>query len=226
DNPTDRIDDNHTAWRFLPTTDYRSVLQALPPVLKLAAMSVDTLPEALAQLWELAQSDERPTNQHPEHALRALRELAAFGLAKPVWFNDQIVDIASTWFVDGQRLSPFEVFEPMLATEGEESSARGHTITFQPYSLNPQSVMPVRQRVIDIAFEELGSSNLRRSGAAAEFLKSAVRYPTGLFGRSVSSGERDEWTPGFVTTIDRLGTIAATNVLDPAVLVSIRHALH
>ncbi|MGW5385146.1 helix-turn-helix domain-containing protein [Nocardia sp. NPDC003963] len=226
DNPTDRFDDNHTAWRFLPKTDYRSVLQALPPVLKLAAMSVGTLPEALAQLWELAQSDERPTNQHPEHALRALRELAAFGLAKPVWFNDQIVDIASTWFVDGQRLSPFEVFEPMLATEGEESSARGHTITFQPYSLNPQSVMPVRQRVIDIAFEELGSSNLRRSGAAAEFLKSAVRYPTGLFGRSVSSGERDEWTPGFVTTIDRLGAIAASNVLDPAVLVSIRHALH
>lgn len=226
DNPTDRLDGEHAAWRTFLATDYSSVLQALPPALKLAAMNEATLPEALNQLWELAQRDERPINQHPEHALRALRDLVEFAVAKPIWFNDQILDIASTWFVDGQRLSPFDVLEPMLATEGEDSRLRGHTITFQPYSLNPQSIMRVRQRLIDLAFEELASSNLRRSAAAAKILKSAIRYPTGLLGRPVSSDEREGWTPGFVETIERLGAIAAAGGLDPAVVVSIRDALY
>ncbi|WP_156415693.1 helix-turn-helix domain-containing protein [Terrabacter sp. Soil811] len=226
DNPTDRLDGEHAAWRAFLATDYSSVLQALPAVLKFAAMDPDTLPEALNQLWELAQRDERPTNQHPEHALRVLCGLAEFGVTKPIWFHDQIVDVASTWFADGQRLSPFDVLEPMLATEGQDSTFRDHTITFQPYSLNPQTIMRVRQRVIDLAFEELGSPDLRRAGAAANFLKSALRYPTGLFGRPVSSSERDGWTPGFVQTIERLGAVAAAGGLDPAVLVSIREALY
>ena len=226
DHPTDRLDGEHTFWRSYFTTDYSSVLQALPPALRLAAMNVHTLADALNQLWELAQGDERPTNQHPQHPLRVLRELAELRMAKPIWFNDQIVDIASAWFTDGQRLSPFDVLEPMLATEGEDSSFRGHTISFQPYSLDPQSIVRVRQRVVDLAFEELGSSDRRRSGAAAKFLKSALRYPTGLFGRPVSSSERDGWTPGFVETIERLGAVAAGGSLDPAVLVSIRDALH
>lgn len=225
DNPTDHLDGEHTAWSTFLAIDYSSVLQALPPALKFAAMNPDTLPDALNQLWELAQGDERPTNQHPEHAVRVLRELARFGVAKPVWFNDQIIDVASAWFADGERLSPFDVLEPMLATEGEDSSVRGHTITFKPFSLNRQSIMRVRQRVIDLAFEELRSSDLRRSGAAAKFLKSALRYPTGLFGRTVSSSEREEWTPGFVSTIERLGAIAGVG-LDPAVLVSVRDALY
>jgi hypothetical protein len=152
--------------------------------------------------------------------------VAKFGLAKPILFNSRIIDIVSTWFVDGQRLSPFEVLEPMLATEGDDSRFRGHTITFQPYSLDPTSVMKVRQRVIDLAFEELKSPDRRRAGAAVKLLKSALRFPTGRFGREVSGSERDEWTPGFVDTIERLGAGAATRTLDPAVLVSIPYALY
>ncbi|WP_165350471.1 helix-turn-helix domain-containing protein [Xylanimonas protaetiae] len=226
DNPTDRLDSEHAMWDGYMADDYNSVLQALPPALRFAAMNAETLPEALKQLWELAQGDERPTNQHPEHPLRILGQLAEFGVTKPIEFNDQIVDIASTWFADGQRLSPFEVLTPMLATEGHEAGFRGHTITFQPYSVNPDSVMRVRQRVIDLAFQELESFDLRRSGAAAKALKTALQYPTGLFGRTVSADERDRWTPGFVETIDRLGAAVAAGRLDPAVVVSVRDALH
>ena len=210
DNPTDHLSEEHSAWRNYLATDYSEVLQALPPALKLSAMTMATLPEALSQLWELAQGDLRTTNPNPEHPLRVLRELAEFGLEKPVMFNSRIVDLVSTWFADGQKLSPFEVLEPMLATEGDDSRFRGHTITFQPYSLNPSSVMRVRQRVIDLAFSELKSPDLRRSGAAVKLLKSALRFPTGSFGRAVSAGERDEWVPGFVDTIERLGNAAAT----------------
>lgn len=106
-------------------------------------------------------------------------------MAKPVLFNNRIVDIVSTWFDDGQRLSPFELSEPMLATEGDDSRFRGHTITFLPYSLDPTSVMKVRQRIIDLAFEELKSPDRRRAGAAVRLLKSALCFPTGRFGREV-----------------------------------------
>lgn len=225
-NPTDRLDGEHAAWRGLLSVDYGTVLEVLPPVIKHAALTEATLPEALAQLWELAQGDGRPTNPHPSHPLRVLCELAEFGVAKPIWFNEMVVDIASTWFVDGQRLSPFDVLETMLATEGDDSTVRGHTITFQPFALNPQSVMRVRQRVIDLAFEELDSSDLRRSGAAAKLLKSAMQLPRGTFGRKVSDDERAGWIPGIVETIDRLGTRAAAGGLDPAVLVAVRDALY
>jgi transcriptional regulator with XRE-family HTH domain len=226
DNPTDHLSDEHRAWKLYLATDYSGVLQALPPALKLAAMTLATLPEALSQLWELAQDDDRPTNPNPQHPLRILSELAEFGLAKPILFNNRLIDVVSTWFVDGQRLSPFEVLEPMLATEGDDSRFRGHTITFKPYSLDPTSVMKVRQRIIDLAFEELKSPDRRRAGAAVKLLKSALRFPTGRFGREVSASERDGWTPGFVDTIERLGAAAATRTLDPAVLVSIRDALY
>jgi transcriptional regulator with XRE-family HTH domain len=225
DNPTDRLDGQHAAWRSLLTADYSRVIEALPSAIKLAALTEETLPGALSQLWELAQGDARPTNPHPSHPLRVLRELAEFNVGKPIWFNNLIVDIASTWFADGQALSPFDILEPMLATEGDDSTVRGYTITFHPFALKPQSIIRVRQRVIDLAFEELDSPDLRRSGAAAKLLKSAVQLPTGTFGRQVSEEERAGWVPGILETIDRLGTKAAAGGLDPAVLVAVRDAL-
>jgi predicted transcriptional regulator len=225
DNPTDRLDGEHGEWLGLLQLDYRTVLESLPTAIKPAALTVETLPVALAQLWELAQGDDRPTNPNPNHPLRVLCELAEFGVTKPIWFNDLIVDVVSGWFEDGQRLSPFDVLEPMLATEGDDSTLRGNTITFTPFGLNPQSVMRIRQRIIDLAFEELESGDLRRSGAAAKLLKSAMQFPHGRFGRAVSNAERDSWTPGIVATIDRLGTRAASGGLDPAVLVAVRDAL-
>ena len=224
DNPTDRLSDDHRAWRPYLASDYSEVLRALPPTLKLAAMTLDALPKALGQLWELARQDDRPVNPHHDHPLRVLRELAGFGAAKPLVFNHRIIDVAATWFEDGQTLSPFEVLEPMLATEIEDSRFHGHTVTFQSYSLSPASVTTVRQRVIDLAFEELHSPDRRRAGSAARFLKSALQAPTGTFGREVSAQERDGWTPGFVDTIERLGAAAAR--VDPAVLVAIRDAVY
>jgi len=76
EKPTDHLADEHSAWEPYIAKDYRTVLQALPPALKLASLTLTTLPEALSQLWRLAQKDDRPLNPNPEHPLRALRELA------------------------------------------------------------------------------------------------------------------------------------------------------
>jgi transcriptional regulator with XRE-family HTH domain len=226
DHPTTEISKDHSIWSVLASPTYLDVLHELPPALKLAAMNFETLGEALTQLWELAQADERPTNPHPQHALRVLREIAEFDVSKPLAYNMAVIETVTTWFADDLRVSPFEVLEPMLATEGDDSSLRGHTITFRPFPFIPTSVMPVRQRVIDLAFEEIRSPNLRRAAAAVSLLKAALRYPSGTFGREVTREERDGWTPGIVETIQRLGALGASGSVDPAIHIGIRDALY
>lgn len=226
DNPTSELADEHQILSIFRPYTYEEVLHELPPVQARAALNFETLPEALSQLWELAQIDQRPTNQYPGHALRVLRDIAEFESGKPLEYNHAVIDTVQGWFRDGLRVSPFEVLEPMLATEGNDSSMRGHTITFRPFAFVAANVRPLRQRVIDLAFDEITSADLRRAACAVDALESALRPPTGTFGREVDSDERERWNPEFVATIDRLGVFAATGALDPTILVAIRKALH
>lgn len=226
DHPTSHISEENQVWKVFTPPSYIDVLHELAPALKMAAMNFVTLDEALAQLWELAQADQRPTNPHPGHSLRVLAETAEFDICKPLDYNHAVIDTVQTWFDNDSRISPFQVLEPMLATEGDDTSLRGHTLTFRPYPFIAASVMPVRQRVIDLAFDEITSQDLRRAAAAVALLKAALRYPSGTFGRHVTPEERNAWTPGFIDTIQRLGNVGATPNLDPAILVAIREALH
>ena len=226
EHPTEHVEEEHAGWAALLSADYSNVLEALPAALKSAALNADTLPEALAQLWMLAQADDRHDRSRPGHSMRVLKELAEFALTKPLWFNSIVIDVVATWLADGQRISPLEVLEPMLATEADSFSVRGNTILFKPFSIRASAVMAHRQRVIDLAFAELRTGDLLRAGAAAKLLKSALQFPVGRFERQVSAEERDAWTPGIVDAIEELGRVAASGSLDPAVLVSVRDALY
>jgi transcriptional regulator with XRE-family HTH domain len=225
DNPTDRLSSEHAVWGSFYRPTYRDVLNAIPPMLKGAAYTFELLPKALDLLWELAITDERSTNQFPDHALRVLRDLAEFELGKPAEYNAAIVDAATEWFANDQETSPFSVLEPMLATEGSRQTYQDFTITFQPFSLNVAAVTPLRDRVISLALSEAKCGDVRRAVAGVHILESALRYPSGMYGRPVSDDERDQWTPGFVSTIERLGEVVAS-ACDPAVIVAIRKALH
>ena len=139
------------------------VIPGGPPARPAVAYNFGSKSEACELLWPLAQLDGRPTNQHPEHPLRVLRDLAEFGVSKPIAYIEAIIDIASRWFADGQQLSPFDVLEPILATEGSAQSYSDHTISFRPYALNVEAVLPLRQRHLDLAFAESRSADLRRA---------------------------------------------------------------
>lgn len=227
DNPTDEVADSHSAWVYLNKPSYQDVRNAMPPMLKAAAYNLETLPEALNLLWELAQNEARSTNQHPDHAVRIIKDLAAYEIGKPPAYNDAVVDVASAWCAGTtQHLSPFDVLEPLLATEGTRQTYQEYTLTFQPFPLNVDVVNPIRQRVLALAMQEVRTEEVRRAVAGIQCLESSLRYPTGMHGRPVSSEERDRWTPGFVDTIQQLGTIAAEVDLDPVVLVAMRTALN
>jgi hypothetical protein len=196
-------------------------------MLKAAAYTFDTLPEVLNLLWELSRHDARPTNQFPDHPMRVLRDLAEFEIGKPAAFNDAVVNVASEWFSSTTPdVSPFDVLEPMLATEGTRQTYQEYTFTFQPFPLNVDVVTPLRQRIIQLAMQEAQSEDVRRAAAGLQCLGSALDYPHGMYGRPVSNEERERWTPGFVDTIQQLGGVATAHDLDPVGLVEIRNTLN
>jgi transcriptional regulator with XRE-family HTH domain len=225
DNPTAELSTEHKIFALFGPPSYDEVMFALAPIIKNAAYTFDSLPPALEQLWELAQRDVRPTNQFPEHPLRVLRDLAEFESGKPLEYNEKVLDVASHWFDASYAVSPFRVLEPLLATEGSSQTYRDFSITFQPYALNIKAVMPLRQRVIDLAISEAKTTDLRRATTAVLTLEGALRYPTGMYGRPVTLEESTRWTAGFVTTIEALGEVVAGNP-DPVVAIAIRKAVN
>jgi transcriptional regulator with XRE-family HTH domain len=226
DNPTNDPGDTSARWTFVGVPTYGDVLHDLVAMLKPAAYTLDTLPAVLEMLWELAQDDQRSTNQHPEHPLRVLAELAGFELTKPVAYNEAVLDVASGWFADTNSVSPFEALKPLLATESSSQSYQNYTLTFRPFALNAEVVMPLRRRVIAVALHEMQQAHVGRAVAAVGCLEASLHYPHGMFGREVSIEERERWTPSFAATIQQLGSVALENELDPAVLVAVRKALN
>lgn len=226
DNPTDDPGPEDPSWPYLGVPTYQHVLNDLPAALKHAGYTFDSLPGALELLWQLAQNDDRPTNQITDHPRRVIADLAEFQLGKPIEYNNAVVDIATTWFDSATKISPFDVLRPILATEGSRQTYQQYTLTFQPFALNVDVVHPIRERVIQLALAELGHDDVRRAAAAADTISAALHYPIGMFGRGIADDERKAWTPGFVDTIHRVGTFLGGANPDSVVLVAIREALN
>ena len=81
--------------------------------------------------------------------------------------------------------------------------------------------MKTRQRVIDIAIDELGSCDLMRSSADAKALIEAVKLPQSYFDKPVPLDELEKWIPNIVNTINRISERISTLDVDPFVLVEL-----
>jgi hypothetical protein len=195
------------------------------PVLQNVAYHVKFLRPALDRLWALAQDDRRPTNQHPEHPLRVLQGIADLRTGKPFLYIDAVIDAAEDWLTTPSRLSPFDVIEPILAVEGSDEVSLDMTLTFHPFGIDPVSVRPVRQRVVDLAFTQAESPDIPSAVRAIKTLKQAIRGPIRMFNRQVTDSERERWALVFLPIIERLGQLGADPDRDPAVRLAIREAL-
>jgi hypothetical protein len=208
---------------------YRDVLRELPKVLEDIGNNLNHLPTAADTLWELAHRDGRPTNQYPYHPIRILSALAAYGVAKPIEFQNIMIDKVKRWLLREDlsewSYSPFEILKPLLETEVEVRRSDGLSITLQGLPVKVTVVTDIRARVLDLAFAEAHSKDPRRAVAAVKTIQESIRYPSGKFGRPVAEEERDHWTPLFAETINRLGQLGAERDLDPAVYVIIDRTL-
>src|SRR6266508_3534037 len=96
-NPTETVEKIDHPLSDMLRTGYNVVLEEIPAVLENVGYHLDQLPAVVDVLWDLARHDTRPTNQHPHHPMRVLSELAAYGVAKPVAFQETLVDAAQRW---------------------------------------------------------------------------------------------------------------------------------
>lgn len=225
-HPTPEVGTTDSALLDLYPPSFAQVLHAMPALLQAIAHNMDWMHEACDLLWQLAQVDDRPTNPNSEHPIRVLRDLAEYDPAKPLAYNIAILDIASRWFEPGQAVSPFEVLDPLLATEGSSQSYNAYTLTFRPYAINAETVEPVRQRVVEMAFDEIRLPDVGRAAAGVRAIESSLHYPRGTFGRVVPEDERNRWTPGMLATIEELGLLLQDPDVDPAIAVAIMRPLH
>ncbi len=229
ENPTDVVEEIDHPLASLYPSDYREVMRELPNLLENIGYNLDHLPPVVDILWDLARYDARPTNQHPNHPIRILSELAAYGIGKPRVFQKILIDAVQRWLeredLEDWAYSPFEVVRPLLATEAEVRRSDGLSITLQSLPVKVDAVKDLRERILDMAFAETKSEDPKRAVEAVKTIEASITYPSGLFGRPVPDEERDRWTPLFVETIERLGRLAAEEGLDPAVSVTIDQAL-
>lgn len=231
ENPTDTLEDleDQPLLRAYPPT-YHDVVKELPSVLRAVAYNMAQQRPAMDILWALAATDGRETNRYPEHPIRVLRSLAEFHGAKPLTYNQVVIDVATSW-LETDRLeeggpSPFDVLEPMLATEGSEDSSDGSAIRFTPYLINPEVVLPCRNRILALALKELASPEIWRATRALKAIEASLRLPMGMFGRHVTGDERQKWVPLFVETLDSLRDTLSTMSVDPVIAVAVRQSLH
>ncbi|MCZ8377644.1 helix-turn-helix domain-containing protein [Mycobacterium sp. CPCC 205372] len=224
DNPIDEeVPETEAAWTFRQT--WRHVLDEITPVLRGASYTIETFAAACGMLWSLAQSDRRAEHQYPNHPLRVLRDLASYAPEKPIAYNQVALELAESWSEEESQLSPLAPIEGLVATEGSTQTYRDRTLSFHPYAIRKDVVLPIRRRAIDLALREIRSGHNRRAVAGAQFAERALRYPTGEFGRTVSNDERSSWNSDFLQTIKGLRDALHEN-LDPVVSVAILEALH
>lgn len=230
EEPTERRDpeDGYVASLLGQPYTYRSVLDEVPPLLAGAALHIDHVAEAAELLWKIAR-DEPHSRGSRRSAGQTLQDLAALEPAKPVEYVEVIVDRALSW-LDGTQgsvgaFSPFDVLEPILATEGHTTEFTGRQFSMRPFSISAPAVEALRLRIVDACFSKLQPEvNLSVALRALKLLEQATRAPSPILGHEPDAEDQAAWEPGIGRTIERLETVARSGV-DPVVLVGLRRAL-
>jgi transcriptional regulator with XRE-family HTH domain len=209
----------------------QDVRDAATPVLRVAAYDPEALPEAADLLWELARGDARHPNQHPSHALRIISELASFDYRGVTTFQQALPAIVERWLLrrqrEGDAHDPLIVLKSLLATDGHQEIWDARALTFRPFLVNPHApaVAELRSRVIDLAFGQLTSPDLRRAVAAAQTIGAALASPRGGFGLEIKRQHLTPWAEQFNGTLTRLRDTIRAHPPAPVVAVALRDEL-
>lgn len=213
----------------LPVGRNSDVRHALAPVAERVCYSPAFLPGAMNLLKDLVALDPpRPKHDADGDPAKILRKV--FDFSRPLDYLTLALDTAMGWLEDSEvsdvdRALVAEIVAPLLATEGSEDRVDGVALHFFPYSVNLAAVETLRRRVINWALEELQSSEPTRVARSIDMLKDALRYPSGMFGRSVWQQELDEWIPDFLATLKAIERLVITQPNKTTIL-AVRDILH
>jgi hypothetical protein len=148
-------------------------------------------------LWRLGRDDARPMNQHPNHPVRLLAELAGYDLGKPLYVSEAVFDAAVGWLAlpdahDYVR-SPLDVLDALLAKKILNRSSDGISVTLRSVSINAISTRPLRDRVLSELEKILRDGTAKAAVRGVTSLDHALRDPLPYFGQTIDSAEKVAW---------------------------------
>lgn len=210
---------------------YSQVLEALPPLISLAAHYWPTVSQALDLLWALGKRDERMINPHPAHGIRQLQELVGYSLQRDSWMQDEALHAMERWLGEAgwamHLHSPLIVAEAVLATEmidhAPTPDRRGVVLT--RYEVPAAFTMDLRLRAISLIAKVARSSDKRERHQALAVLLGALHCQNGTLGHEVTKDEEAAFGTQFSSILDVLEEMVRS-CDDPVAMVLIRTRLH
>jgi hypothetical protein len=201
------------------------VRRALPELLGSIALTPRFLPEALDLLWQLGSKDTRRLPPNTDHALRQIQSLASYEL--PLLFPRAVLKLAERALQDDTDClaqSPLEMLEPLLARECEITRAVDTGIQISAFPISAKATADIRAAIRAILIAQATKGGSRDRVIAARLLSEALVPPLGVFGRSVSEAELEEWHEDQLANLDAVETVMK-NTEDPHVRLNLRTTL-
>lgn len=192
-----------------------AVEHALASVVADAAVyNADVLEQVLDILWSLAQHDDRPPAQNPQHPLRLIKDrLGNVGDLPDPTYPARIVQAAQRWLAaydpaDGPA-SPLAALDPLLAKEGTTTEWENRrTLRFKPFFVSPAWARPLRDQIRS-TLVEAAADDSALSFDGVRMLGQALRPLVGMFGAEVPVTTIREWDDDDLATLDAFADIAS-----------------
>ena len=180
---------------------------------------------ACSLLWEVGQLDARPTNRHPNHAIRLLMELATPEPRKPSVFVEGVVDFALSLvdYLESWKgpYTPFDVLKGALATEGHLTFSKTREISISRYIVQHEMVKEARKRIIAELVSSLTNTNQHRAFFAAQHLADALRGPM-----NPHLDVDKNWGSEFGETLEKIDTVLVAFEIPAPILIAIAESVH
>ena len=180
-------------------------------------------------LWRLAQSDQRPTNPHPDHPARILCDLAAYSRYRPFDHTRRVIDQAIEWLRRDRVKIVFDILDQALRNEFEDHISDGHSVTFYSYSAlvlgEERIILALRQDFLDAVIQQLLGNDAPFAARAAKGLQLALSPPKGIVERTPEAKETSVWQEESVRLLKRIHDELDGARLSPSVAVALRAAV-
>lgn len=230
-NPAEEASED-VGFGYTRTCTDAEVRHALAPVLRPIAWYRELLPTAAGLLWDLAQTDQRQPNQHPDHPERVLAELASFTRYGATFQQSALVGLVGRWMGRLEGLegtgarSPLQLLGPMLAASGHDEQWTPEALVFHSYPVPPTpEILELRRSVLSLAFDHLTSADLGWAAAAITIIGAAITIVPPAFGLQIPEQMQQDWHTHFADVLAQLRERFSGTQLAPALLVAVREQL-
>lgn len=207
---------------------HANVLNELPELLREISYTLDYLPRCCDLLWEFGRDDGRPLNQHPEHPIRVLADLANYEFNKPLVVNQTLLDAVECWLkeadVHNHIHSPLDIVDPILAKTSLSTRREDYKIVWHPTVVSRDKTQSIRERALQLVVQCAFSERLKVVLRALKTLDEALREPHGFFGQEISKDDREQWRPEQIQILDQISKLAEQPI-DPLVHLHILETL-